>query len=1753
MNTLRAFFFGAAFALLSLLLPTAQAALDVMENGGAGDGLGDIWQMKHKIPAGAGNLDSDGDGATNANEAGAGTDPHTPSDMVKVTSMTLSGGNVVLTWPSVLGKRYRIQQTTTLTNASSWTAVTAYVNGTGADLTDTTPAVAGAFFRVAVYDMDTDGDGLTDWEERQLGLDPENPRSHGLNNPGDLAWVTSALQTTPAQQVVTIEASESSISENSSGTFFIIKRSAGLAELTVNFTVSGGATSGTDFTPLGTSVTIPFGATSVNLPLYPLADAAVEPPEAVVVTISPNAAYTVGQPGGAGIILEDQTSASGTGLTAQFWNEISSGGNAISDTNPAKFAGNPAVNPRVDAQINYPLWTGTVEGTGSPAAGVHVDYFSSRWTGEILPEFSQPYTIKFMVNRAGRVIVNGQTVINNWPPNTVASNTYTGVISLEGGKRYPIIVEQYETTADAYAVLSWSSANRPEEVIPANRLFPTAAPQILSPLEALTFVGGTPFSYQILASANPTSYSAQNLPPGLSVNTTTGLITGSPTQTGLWRVVLSAQNAVGKGSAIFEITVLQTSGGVVREEWAGVSGSTVASIPLGTTATSTSTLTSLQAPGNSGDNYGARIRGYITAPTTGTYQFWLAADEAAELYISDDEEPVNAWLRASLTAPSSAPPTWTSAATSPLLYLNAGSRYYFEVRHKEATGADFLAVGWSKPGEATTAPSEIVPGYLLTQYTPPGPVAGESTLFVTSMNAQNGAATNGFGSASLQLSADKTEAIVRFTYSNLTGTLAQKHVHSGADGGLIMFDMDATPANPDGSYTWKIVPVNGIADKDGDGDSDADDIVKLIQDGSAYLNLHTALFPAGEIKGFFRLASGSQTFVAPPSVPDWNTDPASVVSIEANAVRFLQQATFGGSAADITELQNLGYEGWIDAQFAKPITLHEPLVEASRNTTNPTNNTYTGDQIANAWWRQSIRAQDQLRQRVAFALSEILVVSEIGPLDENSPAVSDYYDMLLAGHLDRSVPSNQVNPVVTPVARTIAGVTGYDGGTTLKAGVFGNFRDILIATTLHPAMGRYLDMLRNDKPNLTTGTHPNENYAREILQLFSLGLNRLHPDGSLVLNSQGLPIDTYDQDAIIGFAHAFTGWDYNYTGAIKTSFSASSNWVDPLSAVPLRHFTGTKRVLNNVVLPGLPTVGGAPLDPYASHTAAQYGDPTYQALAGQEILSTHNQIFNHPNCGPFICKQLIQRLVTSTPSRGYVYRVVQKFNDNGSGVRGDMKAVIKAILLDYEARSATAAATQGYGKQREPLLRVTQMARLFPATSGFNGTWQQDGGAITMTSTGDNQIASGQTISLNFTDTAPNSTAPLATSGTYTQSSVGGLTSTSFSVRAKDCIRGTYAQSSNTVTITAGAAHGLSVGHRAYVRFRSPSVLASGLYEVKTVTSSTVFTIDLGTGTGTSTGGCDVAFLRGGYTIPTYLTASSGTTATCTVTTTTNHGLGNGANVWMTFTPDLVNSVNYAPADGLYAIAVTGLNTFTITITYPVGLPNNTTLANVFNGAAQVAVVDRGGTAANWVATSGFEDFTVGSTDTDLGQTPLDSPTVFNFFLPEYQYPGELAQAGLITPEFQLTSDTSVIRQANFLYNGLFNPAYTTGISSFKSGGADIGMDISAWMDIRPSTTTPWTDNNTASPSNDNLRNLIRKLGTLLMGRAPSTAMENEIYNYVSNNTTSGGNPNGNIAYTNGSTLPFATAGTTDRTFRRDRVRAVIHLIVTSPEYTIQK
>ena len=231
-------------------------------------------------------------------------------------------------------------------------------------------------------------------------------------------------------------------------------------------------------------------------------------------------------------------------------------------------------------------------------------------------------------------------------------------------------------------------------------------------------------------------------------------------------------------------------------------------------------------------------------------------------------------------------------------------------------------------------------------------------------------------------------------------------------------------------------------------------------------------------------------------------------------------------------------------------------------------------------------------------------------------------------------------------------------------------------------MGIYLSMLGNEKPNPALNIRPDENYARELMQLFSIGLVELNLDGTTVLDSQNQPVPTYDQAVIEGFAHVFTGWNFagfaNFEFARPTDFNRTT----PMQLYPDFHDTGNKLLLDGVVLP-----------------AGQTGE--------QDLAAALDNVFFHDNVGPFIAVRLIQRLVTSNPSPGYVARVASIFNDRGDGVRGDLGAVVKAILMDDEARPVLPMELDG--KLKEPLLRLTQVWRAYDARSE-NGPMRLVGG-----------------------------------------------------------------------------------------------------------------------------------------------------------------------------------------------------------------------------------------------------------------------------------------------------------------------------------------------------------------------------------------------------------------------------------------------------------
>jgi uncharacterized protein (DUF1800 family) len=387
--------------------------------------------------------------------------------------------------------------------------------------------------------------------------------------------------------------------------------------------------------------------------------------------------------------------------------------------------------------------------------------------------------------------------------------------------------------------------------------------------------------------------------------------------------------------------------------------------------------------------------------------------------------------------------------------------------------------------------------------------------------------------------------------------------------------------------------------------------------------------------------------------PAASTDAAQARKFEAS--RLLQQATFGPTWAEIDRVAALSPEAWITEQQALPYSAgfadYIQSQYAKGDAFRPHGTHYTPTWIGQRFWASAATSPDQLRRRVGYALHHIFMASQV---DSNL----HYEARAYGAYLD-----------------------------TLNKNAFGNFRNLLEEVVLSPVMGIYLSHMRNRKEDPLTSRTPDENCAREVMQLFTIGLHQLNLDGSLKLGSNGKPIETYTNADVMAMAKVFTGWSWafpdnqltenNFLWASPDTSAARDLRIDTLKmrAYPGQHSTSEKRLF--------------------AGTAQAVTIPA-NSTAETSLRMALDALFKHPNVGPFIGRQLIQRLVTSNPSPAYVSRVATVFNNNGQGVRGDLAAVVRAVLLDAEARQAPAA---GFGVLREPVLRVTHWMRAFGATS----------------------------------------------------------------------------------------------------------------------------------------------------------------------------------------------------------------------------------------------------------------------------------------------------------------------------------------------------------------------------------------------------------------------------------------------------------------------
>ena len=372
------------------------------------------------------------------------------------------------------------------------------------------------------------------------------------------------------------------------------------------------------------------------------------------------------------------------------------------------------------------------------------------------------------------------------------------------------------------------------------------------------------------------------------------------------------------------------------------------------------------------------------------------------------------------------------------------------------------------------------------------------------------------------------------------------------------------------------------------------------------------------------LAAGAQT-AAPPARPDSPSDP--------DAGLFLEEAAYGPTQTDLAHVKSLGLRAWLNEQYSLPISDYSNLSVATNSDTF---------YARKRFFENAIYQPDQLRQRVTFALSQFDVVSIIAGFESTNrqPAIASYMDVL-------------------------------------NRNSFGNFRQLMYELSTNPSVGAFLNSVNNDKPDATKNSLPNENYARELMQLYTIGVYQLNPDGSYKLDGNGQKIQNYGNDEIKAFARVFTGWTYPTQPGMTLAKHNPAYFVGPMVPYASNHDIAAKTLLGGQIIPANQT-------------------------ADADMNAAMDNIFKQPSLPPFVCRRLIQHLVTSNPSPAYLQRVVNVFINNGSGVRGDMKAVLSAILLDGEA-VGNIKTNPTFGHLREPAQFLANTIRLFHPVGDLYG------------------------------------------------------------------------------------------------------------------------------------------------------------------------------------------------------------------------------------------------------------------------------------------------------------------------------------------------------------------------------------------------------------------------------------------------------------------
>ena len=527
---------------------------------------------------------------------------------------------------------------------------------------------------------------------------------------------------------------------------------------------------------------------------------------------------------------------------------------------------------------------------------------------------------------------------------------------------------------------------------------------------------------------------------------------------------------------------------------------------------------------------------------------------------------------------------------------------------------------------------------------------GNSRLFLGTFRSQDNVQTAASGLLSFLLQGDNSKGVLTYTYDNLGSERIDQHIHLSPSGTVIhdIKDEDLEQSGSLSQYEWHMEPGGIFTTKQ--------QMLDTLFNGEFYVNVHSADNPGGEILAYMSF----DAFAEPPLQEE-----LTVADVDYDIVRFLNQATFGATPRDYEQLRSLidqdganrlqVYELWIDQQISAPRTSMQDL----DNHTYSVFSEYSQSSLKReSFWPIALYANDQLRQRMTFALSEILVISTENSMIRNRPqGLGSYWD-------------------------------------TLANESFGSYKALLKDVTLHPMMGVYLSHLINSKANEDAGTFPDENYAREVMQLFTFGLVHRNKDGSVVLGDDNLPLATYDNETIRNLARVFTGLGLSYA-ADSTGNSVYENtnfnrsycgpngslhycWTQPMKFFPSYHDFEEKLLFvdngDQIVIPGSADTG------------------VDQAINELELVI--EALVEHNTTAPFIARRLIQRFVTSNPSNAYIEKVSSAF-----GQDGDLKQAIKAILLDPEARSPSVVSSSSFGKFKEPILQLTAVFRLFNASS----------------------------------------------------------------------------------------------------------------------------------------------------------------------------------------------------------------------------------------------------------------------------------------------------------------------------------------------------------------------------------------------------------------------------------------------------------------------